>query len=339
MADHSLSGFIQSLPKTETHLHIEGALPYELLVAWQPAKYPAQPFFHGPNHRFPTFPDFDRVLLGHALPWFTSAERYHEAAKAAFAKHLAQNVRYVETSFHLPVTQFINVPGREILAAIRSAVPPGLEVRLFAGMLRTDYDGPLSAVIDDLENWDELTGVDLHGWEQVPTEPWAARVWARLRAAGKITKCHAGEFDGAHRVREAIEQLGVTRVQHGVRAIEDSAVVALARARGVTFDVCPISNVRLNVVPSMAEHPIKSLLAAGVRCTVSTDDPLVFANTVNDEYAMLAGELGLTRAELAQVARNGWEVALVDDTQRRAALVEIERLLAQITNAKGPNTK
>ena len=325
-----LPSFIQSLPKTETHLHIEGALPYEFLVKWQPKTYPVHPFFHAPDHRFPTFPDFDKVLLGHALPWFTSAERYYEAAKVVFAGHVTQNVRYVETSFHLPVTQFIKVPGREILAAIRSAVPPGLEVRLFAGMLRTDYTGPLRAVIDDLENWDDLAGVDLHGWERVPTERWTALVWARLRAAGKMTKCHAGEFDGAHRVREAVEQLGVMRVQHGVRAIEDPAVVALARARGVTFDVCPISNVRLKVVPSMAEHPIKKLLAAGVRCTVSTDDPLVFANTVNDEYAMLAGELGFTRAELAQVVRNGWEVALVEGAQRRTALAEIERLTADV---------
>lgn len=323
-----MRGFIQSLPKTETHLHIEGALPYGMLTAWQPEKFPPQPFFHAAGHRFASFPEFDRVLLGHALPWFTSAARYHEAARAVFAGHLAQNVRYVETSFHLPVTQFINVPGREILAAIRSAVPRGLEVRLFAGMLRTDYTGPMRAVIDDLENWDDLAGVDLHGYEQVPTEPWTARIWTRLRAAGKITKCHAGEFDGAHRVREAIEQLGVTRVEHGLRAIEDPAVVVLARDRGVTFDLCPISNVHLSVVPSMAEHPIKRLLAAGVRCTVSTDDPLVFANNINDEYAALAADLGFTRTELAQVARNGWAVALVDEAQRRAALAEIDQLLA-----------
>ena len=325
-----MRGFIQSLPKTETHLHIEGALPYGMLTAWQPKKFPPQPFFHAAAHRFASFPEFDRVLLGHALPWFTSAARYHEAARAVFAGHLAQNVRYVETSFHLPVTQFINVPGREILAAIRSAVPRGLEVRLFAGMLRTDYNGPLRAIIDDLENWDDLAGVDLHGYEGVPTEPWTARVWARLRAAGKVTKCHAGEFDGAHRVREAIEQLGVTRIEHGLRAIEDPAVVALASDRGVTFDLCPISNVRLGVVPSMTEHPIKRLLSAGVRCTVSTDDPLVFANTVGDEYAALAADLGFTRVELAQVARNGWAVALVDEAQRRAALAEIDQLLAHV---------
>ncbi len=319
--------FIQALPKTETHLHIEGALPYELLHVWQPAKYPSPPPFHAADFRYPSFAAFDGILLGHALPWFTSAQRYYEAGQAIFQKHLAQNVRYVETSFHLPVGGFIGTPPREILAALRAAVPPGLEVRFFAGMLRTDYAGPLQAVIDDLVNWDELAGVDLHGNEATPTEPWTAPVWARLRAAGKVTKVHAGEFDGAHRVREAIEQLGATRIQHGLRAIEDPAVVALAAGRGVTFDVCPLSNVKLRVVASLAAHPLRALLQAGVRCTISTDDPLVFGNTLNGEYAALAAEAGFTRAELAQLAGNGWAVADVPAAMRAAMLAEIGRLV------------
>ncbi len=321
-----MQSFIHALPKTETHLHLEGALPYALLRALGPEAYPENPYFHAPDFRFGSFAAFDEVLLGHALPWFVSAERYHEAAKAIFARHIAENVRYVETSFHLPVTGFIGVPGREIIAAIRSAVPQGLEVRIFAGMLRTDYAGPMRAVIDDLVNWDELAGVDLHGYEPTPTETWTAPVWARLRAAGKVTKVHAGEFDGAARVREAIEQLGSTRIQHGVRAIEDPAVIALAAARGATFDVCPISNVRLGVVPSLAEHPLRALMRAGVRCTVSTDDPLVFNNLVGDEYAALAAEAGFTHAELAEIAANGWAVADVPSGTREAMLAEIRRL-------------
>ncbi len=324
-----VNAFIQSLPKTETHLHIEGALPYGLLHAWKPEIYPRSPAFHAPDFRFEAFPEFDAVLLGHALPWFTSAERYHEAAKVVFSKHVAQNVRYVETSFHLPVGGFINVPAREIIAAIRAAVPAGLEVRIFAGMLRTDYTGSMQAVIDDLENWDELAGVDLHGFEPVPTEPWTAKVWARLRAAGKVTKVHAGEFDGAHRVREAIEQLGSTRIQHGVRAIEDSAVVALAVESDVTFDVCPLSNVKLRVAPSIAEHPLRALMQAGVRCTISTDDPLVFANTLSDEYRALAAEAGFSRLELARLAKNGWEIADVPARVRTAMIAEIDRLAAE----------
>lgn len=324
--DTSLAGFIQALPKTETHLHVEGALPYELLHAWQPERWVAKPAFRERSHRYPTFPDFEKILLDHALPWFTSAERYYEAAKVMFAKHVAQNVRYVETSFHLPVTKFINVPGPEIIAAIRAAAPVGLEVRVFTGMLRSDINGDLRPTINQLHNWDGLAGIDLHGFETMPTVPETAEVWARARAAGKVTKCHAGEFDGAARVREAIEFLGVKRVQHGVRAIEDPAVVKLAADRGVTFDVCPISNVGLKVVPALREHPIRRLMKAGVRCTVSTDDPLSFGNSLVEEYTALALELNFTRAELAQVARNGWAVATVPAEVRNAALAEIERL-------------
>jgi adenosine deaminase len=328
--DPPLRAFIAALPKTETHLHVEGALPYELVRAWAPDKYPADPPFRRRSYRYVSFPAFEKILLDHALPWFTTADRYHEAAKAIFAGKAADNVRYVETSFHLPVSQFIGVPGPEIVAAIRSAAPAGMEVRVFAGMPRNGYDGPLRPAIDALHAWEGLAGVDLHGFEQMPTEPWTARVWERVRAAGKVTKCHAGEFDGAHRVREAIEELGVERVQHGVRAIEDPAVVALARDRGATFDICPISNVGLRVVPSLGEHPIRRLMAAGIRCTVSTDDPLCFGNTLVEEYEGLATELGFTPVELARVARNGWEVADVLAESRRKRFAEIDALLAAV---------
>jgi adenosine deaminase len=324
----TLPAFIQALPKTETHLHLEGALPYELLRGLDPVRFPEDPPFRRPSYRYPTFQEFEETLLSHAMAWFTSVERYHAAAKVIFAQHVAQNVRYVETSFHLSATTLIGVPGPEIIAAIRSAAPPGLEVRVFVGMARNDYREPLRAVIDDLGRWDELAGVDLHGFEQLPTEAWTPAVWARLRAAGKVTKCHAGEFDGAPRVREAIERLGVNRIQHGVRAGEDPAVVRLAAEGDVTFDLCPISNVRLQVVPAIAEHPIRRLMEAGVRCTISTDDPLCFANTLTDEYLALAGELAFTRRELAQVARNGFEVALLPVPVKRKWLAEIDHLAA-----------
>jgi adenosine deaminase len=162
----------------------------------------------------------------------------------------------------------------------------------------------------------------------MPTPPEAAEIWARARAAGKVTKCHAGEFDGAARVREAIEVLGVTRVQHGVRAIEDPAVVKLAVERDVTFDVCPISNIALKVFPSMKDHPIRRLMLAGVRCTVSTDDPLCFANSMIEEYQALADELTFTPVELAQLARNGWDVADVPAGVHKAMRAEIDKLVA-----------
>src|SRR5262245_65987956 len=92
----SLLSFVQSLPKTETHLHIEGAMPYELLHALDAKRWPELPSFRERSYRYANFADFERRLLDHALPWLTSAERYHEAARLIFAGHLAQNVKYVE---------------------------------------------------------------------------------------------------------------------------------------------------------------------------------------------------------------------------------------------------
>lgn len=326
--DSAFRTWLQRFPKTETHLHLEGAIPYGLLHAWRPEEFPADPVFQRPEHRFASFADFDRVLLRHALAWLTSVDRYHQAARAIFAARFAESVRYVETSFHLAMCEVLGVPGREIIEAIRSAAPAGMEVRVFAGMLRTDYGGRLRTVIDDLENWDELAGVDLHGDEAVPTQAWTAPVWRRLREAGKVTKAHAGEFDGAARVREAIEVLGVTRVEHGVRAIEDPAVVALARDRGVTFDVCPISNLRLGVVRDWREHPLPALMRAGVRCTVSTDDPLVFGNALTDEYEGLFREAQVPVADVIRCVRAGWQVALIPDAERRQRLADLDRLAA-----------
>jgi adenosine deaminase len=327
--DSSLAAFVRALPKTETHLHVEGALPYELLHASDPVRWPEAPPFRERGYRYATFPDFERQLLDHALPWFTTAERYYEAAKLIFARLHAQNVVYVETSFHLPVVDFIKVPGPEIVAAIRSAAPKHFHVRVFTGMPRDIFSSPHRRLLDELAGWEGLAGVDLHGYEPIPTAPSTADWWARFRAAGLVTKCHAGEFDGAARVREAVEVLGVTRVQHGVRAIEDPAVVRLCAERGVTFDVCPLSNVGLRVVPSLEAHPLRRLIDAGVRCTLSTDDPLCFGNSIDEEYLAVAHALGFSRRELARIARNGFEVALLPEEKKRPFLAQLDAIIGR----------
>lgn len=327
-----LAGFIAILPKTETHLHIEGALPFPLLQSLDPERFAQEPDFWQGNYRYETFARFEEILIGHALLWYTSPERYHEAAQVIFQGLVEQNCRYVETSFHLGILEFLpGVPGLEIVRAIKAAAPAGLEVKVFAGMLRNQYAPPLDSIIEELHLWDELDGIDLHGQEAIPVEPWTAEIWRRNRDAGKTTKAHAGEFGGADNVRQAIEELGVRRIQHGVRAIEDPAVVALAREKGVVFDVCPISNVKLGVVPSMAEHPIRQLIEAGVRCTVSTDDPFSFGNRLVDEYAALATDLGFSATELADVARNGFEVASLSPVVKRKYLTEIDLALANVS--------
>ncbi len=326
-----LTGFVARLPKTETHLHLEGALPYELLQRLDPAKFARPPASWAPEFRFGSFTEFDDLIVGLLSPWFVSAARYHEAAARVFQRLAAQNVRYVETSFHLPIVQFIADRGDAILQAILEAVPAGMTVRVFAGLVRDCHTGPMPAVIADALRWKWLAGFDLHGHETVPLEDWTADVWRRARGADKETKAHAGEFGGPGNVREAVERLGVRRVQHGVQAIDDPAVVELLVREGVTLDLTPISNVKLGVVRSLREHPIRRLHEAGVRCTVSTDDPLIFGNTLADEYVGLATEAGFTRAELVQLARNGFLVGTMPDAVRTAALRELGELGREAT--------
>ena len=316
--------FISRLPKTETHLHIEGALPYELLQKLSPEQFCEPLACWVQDFRWSSFEMFEQHLIKHAMQWFTSAERYYEAAKIVFKNHLARNVRYVETSFHAGMIEIIGIPGPEILSAILAAVPTGLEVRVFMGMPRNAYTEVLAPVLEACLDWEGLAGIDLHGVESLALEEWTPKLWARARAAGLETKAHAGEFGPASNVREAIETLGVRRVQHGTRAIEDSAVVDLAVQTGTTFDMCPISNVKLKVVPELETHPIRQLLDRGLRCTVSTDDPFSFGNTIEDEYAALSASLHFTHRELARIARNGFEVALVDEATRSQWIAEVE---------------
>lgn len=322
--DPSTADFIHRLPKTETHLHIEGALPYELLQKLDPEKFAEPQPCWAPDFKWKCFEDFEAHLIEHAVQWFTTPERYHEAAQVIFAKHLEQNVRYVETSFHAGIIEFLGIPGPEILNAIRSAVPDGLEVRVFMGMARNSYNDVLAPVLEECVSWEGLAGIDLHGVEYLPLESWTPKLWEKARAHGLETKAHAGEFGPAAHVREAIEVLGTRRIQHGVRAFEDEAVLELAIQSGATFDVCPISNVKLDVIDQIEDHPIRKFFDQGLRCTISTDDPFSFGNTVEDEYAALSGGLHFSNEELRQIARNGFEVALVDDAKRTKWLKELD---------------
>lgn len=320
------ANFIRRLPKTETHLHLEGALPYALLQQLDPEQFNAAPACWAQDFRWPSFAAFEHHLIEHVMQWFTTAERYYEAATQIFEQLLRRNVYYVETSFHAGMIEWINTPGTELLAAIRSAVPAGMEVRVFMGMTRNACNEGLVPVLEQCVDWEGLAGLDLHGLESLPVESWTSRLWARARAAGLETKAHAGEFGPAANVREAIETLGVRRIQHGVRAIEDPAVVDLAIESGATFDMCPISNVKLNVVAELEQHPIRQFTDRGLRCTISTDDPFSFGNQIEDEYAALSASLQFSHAELAQIAKNGFEVALVDASTRTQWIAAVDRI-------------
>lgn len=323
-----VSEFIKRIPKTETHLHMEGSLPYEMLHELDPERFPENPEFRRPGFKFPNFVDFENLLIDHAMAWFTSAERYHQAAKAVFANLAQQNVKYVETSIHLAITDFINAEGKEIAQAVKSAAPEGMTVRVIGALTRDGYTDTMKSTIDSLPAWEELDGIDMHGREWLELEEWASPIWKRFTDAGKIVKAHAGEFGGPEKIYEALDQLGAKRVQHGVRAIEDPALVKRLADEGVVLDTCPISNEKLRVFPSLKDHSIRHLFDAGVTCTINTDDPLCFANTISDEYEALASDLDFTREELGEIAKNGFRHARMDRNLAHDFTTRIDELVA-----------
>lgn len=329
-ADPRLAEFVQSLPKTETHLHLEGACPFPLLQELDPVKFAAPPPFWDDAYRYRSFNQFMDLYVEYCAAFFTSAERYHAAARIVLERCVAQGCRYVETSFHLPSLLFMRDTGPEVIRAIRAAAPRGLELRIFAGMCHNDYHDAGRDLIEECLRWPELDGVDLHGWEDLPLEPWTAEVWSRARAAGKFTKAHAGEFMGADYVDRTLDELKVKRIEHGVRAVENPATVTRLLREQVALDICPISNVKLAVrgITSMKDHPIRRLFNAGVTVTVNSDDPFFFGNSLSEEYYALHQDLGFSRAELVRVAANGFKVALLPEHVRRAHLDDLARFAA-----------
>jgi adenine deaminase len=325
----TLDELIQKLPKTENHLHIEGAVPLELLRTLNPAKHARPPESWDADFRYKTFSDFDTHILDMVVPWYTSPERYHEAAKAIFKKlRDEENVRYVETSFASGVVEFGGIDGKAIAEAIATAAPENLEVRVFLGFNHNAWNSRTKAFIEDCVNWKYLNGIDLHGEETLPLEPWAEKIWKKFNDAGKTTKAHAGEFCGPAFVREVVEKLNIRRLEHGERAARDRALLREIRDRGITLDMCPISNLKLCVVPSIAEHPLHNFIAMGLHCTINTDDPICFGNKLSDEYKIIADEGGFSKRELIKLTRFGFEAADVDESKRKTWLAELDALAA-----------
>ena len=158
-----------------------------------------------------------------------------------------------------------------------------------------------------------VVGIGLGGLpeEGFPPEPYA-EAFALARDGGLASVPHAGEGAGPESIRGALDALHADRIRHGIRAVEDPELVAELADRGIVLDVCPISNVRLGVVPSLQEHPLPELVAAGVRCSISTDDPAMFDTDLTREYEAVTS-LGLDPRKLYEDALHG---ALCDDETR-----------------------
>jgi adenosine deaminase len=184
--------------------------------------------------------------------------------------------------------------------------------------------------LDEALPWRErLIGVGLDSSEKGHPPSGFQRVFARAHGLGLLTVAHAGEEGPADYVREALDLLGVRRIDHGNRALDDPALTARLAAEKMPLTVCPLSNLRLCVVPDMKAHPLRRMLQAGLMATVNSDDPAYFGGYMTENFLAVRQALDLTKAEIVTLARNGFQAAFCDEATKQRHLAALDTFLKE----------
>ena len=261
----------------------------------------------------------------------TTPEDYHRLTLAVLEASAAEGVIYTEAFLSPDFCGGGDVAAwREYLAAIREAAVTararhGIEMRGVVTCIR--HFGPDTAKRAALcaaeTTGDFVTGFGMGGDERRGRQGDFAYGFDMAREAGLGLTTHAGEWAGAHSVRQALDDLRVARIGHGVRAVEDPDLVARLAEGQITLEVCPGSNVALGLYASVADHPIAALRAAGVPVTVSTDDPPFFRTALTAEYAALHAAFGWEEEDFAELNRTALGAAFCDAETRVRLLKRI----------------
>ena len=331
----SLESFIRAMPKVELHVHLEGAIEPETLLALARRNQVALPADTLAGLRswytFTDFAHFVEIYLA-VSACICSPEDIELIAREFLASQAAQSIRYSEVTYTaFTHYHFKGLPFRDQLAALnRARAWAAAELGVTTGLV---IDIPRSITAEDgllVADWaidgmgDGVVALGLGGPEiGNPPEKFSA-AFARARAAGLPGVPHAGETVGPESVWGALRALDPVRIGHGVRCLEDAALVEELRARQIPLEVCPTSNVCLGVAPSIAEHPLPRLLAEGLYVTLNSDDPPMFNTTLTDEYLAVARAFGWGAAELERLTINAVRAALLP----AAARAELEARFA-----------
>lgn len=336
----ALDEFIIRMPKVELHLHLEGAIRPATLLALArrngvdlPARDEsgvAQLFNYHNFHEFLTV----FMVLARSL----TTGRDFEQVAYELGTHLAeQNVRYAEVmispvQYHRRALDLDEVVQGAAAGFARAAREYNVRVGLVF-----DYGRQFGVDLawELLESAIRNMKYGVIGWSiggdeiNHPPEPFAG-VFAAARRAGLQVMAHAGEVVGPPSVWGAIEALGVRRLGHGIRSIDDPALIAYLRTHDIVLDVCPTSNVRTGAVPALEMHPLRRLFDAGVSLTVNTDDPVFFGTTLCNEYRLAVQQFGFTADDLVHLVLTGARAAFLPEADRLALVRELEREIADL---------
>ncbi|TCO81912.1 adenosine deaminase [Plasticicumulans lactativorans] len=332
----SLADYARGLPKAELHLHIEGTLEPELMFALARRNGVTLPYADveavRAAYRFEDLQSFLDLYYAGASVLRTAAD-FHDLTWAYLERAHADRVLHTEIFFDPQTHTDRGIPFATVLDGIHGALERGrrelgIGYRLILCFLRHLPEAAAEATLDAaLPHLDRIDGFGLDSSERGHPPSKFARVFARARTLGRPVVAHAGEEGPPAYITEALDLLKVVRIDHGVRCVEDPALVArLARER-MPLTVCPLSNVKLRVFPDLAAHNLLTLLRDGLCVTINSDDPAYFGGYVGDNFAAVAEALAPSRAELRQLADNSFEAAWLTAEERarcRQALADYD---------------
>jgi adenosine deaminase len=336
--DPGIASLIDRLPKVELHVHLEGTLEPELALRLADRNRIALPFRSVEEMRAAyDFADLQAFLDVYyaACSVLVTRDDFRELTMAYLARADADGVRHVEPFFDPQTHTERGIPMEVVIGGIldglvegerRYGITSGLILSFLRHLPPQSADETLAAA----EPWlDRIVAVGLDSSEVgFPPEPFAP-TFARARELGLRAVAHAGEEGAAALIARTIDSLGVSRIDHGVRAAEDPAVMARLADAGITLTACPNSNIRLKVFPSMERSPVRTLLDAGVAVTINSDDPAYFGGYIGDNYRAVTAALGLSAANLAGLAANAINGSFAPAARKRVLLEELAKVVAE----------
>jgi len=326
------------MPKAELHVHIEGTLEPDLAFALARRNGIVLPYADEAALRAAY--DFDSLqsfldLYYACADVLRTADDFRDLMLAYLERAAADNVVHAEIFFDPQTHTARGIAFRTVLDGLEEGLRIGRQRWGISGLLILCFLRHLSeeeafATLAEAEPWlDRIHGFGLDSSEKGHPPSKFARVFARCRELGKPVVAHAGEEGPPAYVVEALDLLGSARIDHGVRSVEDPELVARLAREAIPLTVCPLSNLRLCVFGSMAEHTLPQLLAAGVRVTVNSDDPAYFGGYLNDNIRAVQAAFGFDAATWQRIARNSFEASFVDAAQKAAWIAELDRVVGQ----------
>lgn len=332
-----LATFIAGLPKAELHLHIEGSLEPELMFALAKRNDVAIPFASVEEiraaYRFSNLQDFLDIYYQGANVLITEQD-FHDLAAAYFARVARDGVVHAEIMFDPQTHTARGVGFDTVIAGLLSGMAAaerdhGITARLILCFLRHLSEDAALATLEQATPWlDRIAAVGLDSSELGHPPSKFVRVFAEARRRGLKLVAHAGEEGPPEYVHEALDLLHIDRLDHGNRSLEDPVLTTRLAREGMTLTVCPLSNVALCNVASIDAHPIDRMLREGLRATVNSDDPAYFGGYIGANYAAAAEARGLTRDDLARLARNSFLGSFLPDAEVAAHLDRLDAYVA-----------